>query len=52
MAPDLRGFGYADKPGAEMGHDSQTDAKDLADLMTMLGYDTTYVQGKDGNSCP
>ncbi|KAJ4400332.1 hypothetical protein N0V91_008791 [Didymella pomorum] len=47
VAPDLRGFGYTDKPGAEMGYDSRTNAKDLADLMTMLGYNTFYVHGED-----
>ena len=47
VAPDLRGFGYTDKPGAETGYDSRTNAKDLADLMTMLGYNTFYVHGED-----
>ena len=47
VAPDLRGFGYTDKPGAEMGYDSRTNAKDLADLMTTLGYNTFYVHGED-----
>ncbi|UPX12286.1 Haloacetate dehalogenase [Ascochyta rabiei] len=47
VAPDLRGFGYTDKPGAEMGYDSRTNAKDLADLMTMLGHSTFYVHGED-----
>jgi hypothetical protein len=50
VAPDLRGFGYTDKPGAEMGYDSRTNAKDLADLMTMLGHDTFYVHGEDRKS--
>lgn len=47
IAPDLRGFGYTDKPGAEMGYDSRTNAKDLADLMNMLGFKTFYVHGED-----
>lgn len=47
VAPDLRGFGYTDKPGAEMGYDSRTNAKDLAGLMTMLGYKEFYVHGED-----
>lgn len=51
VAPDLRGFGYTDKPGAEMGYDSRTNAKDLADLMTMLGHNTFYVHGEDRKSC-
>lgn len=51
VAPDLRGFGYTDKPGAEMGYDSRTEAKDLADLMTMLGYQTFYVHGEDRKYC-
>ena len=52
VAPDVRGFGYTDKPGAEMGYDSRTNAKDLADLMTMLGYDTFYVHGEDRKPPP
>ena len=31
IAPDLRGFGDTDKPKAEQGYDSLTNAKDLAD---------------------
>ncbi|KAF9695175.1 hypothetical protein EKO04_006869 [Ascochyta lentis] len=30
-----------------MGYDSRTNAKDLADLMTMLGHDRFYVHGED-----
>lgn len=51
VAPDLRNFGYTDKPRAEMGYDSRTNAKDLADLMTMLGHNTFYVHGEDRKSC-
>lgn len=47
VAPDLRGFGYTDKPGAEMGYNSTANANDLADLMTMLGYDRFHVHGED-----
>lgn len=47
IAPDLRGFGDTDKPKAEMGYDSLTNAKDLADLMASLGYDKYYVHGED-----
>jgi hypothetical protein len=50
VAPDLRGFGYPDKLGAEMGYDSRTEAKDLADLVTVLGYETFYVHGEDRRS--
>lgn len=47
IAPDLRGFGYTDKPPAAMGYDSRTNAADLAELMTQLGYDTFHVHGED-----
>lgn len=47
VAPDLRGFGYTDKPPAAMGYDSRTQAADLAGLMSLLGYNTFYVHGED-----
>ena len=47
VAPDLRGFGYTDKPPAEEGYDSLTNAKDMAELMTFLGHDTFHVHGED-----
>jgi pimeloyl-ACP methyl ester carboxylesterase len=47
VAPDLRGFGYTDKPPATDGCDSMTNAKDLADLMTQLGHGKLYVHGED-----
>lgn len=47
VAPDLRGFGYTDKPPAEEGYDSLTNAKDVSELMTFLGHDTFHVHGED-----
>ncbi|KAH7082611.1 soluble epoxide hydrolase [Paraphoma chrysanthemicola] len=47
VAPDLRGFGYTDKPGAEIGYNSSANAQDLANLMTMLGYEQFHVHGED-----
>lgn len=47
IAPDLRGFGDTDKPPAEDGYDSMTNARDLAELMEKLGYDKYYVHGED-----
>ncbi|KAF2033154.1 alpha/beta-hydrolase [Setomelanomma holmii] len=47
VEPDLRGFGYTDKPGAEIGYNSSPNAKDLADLMTKLGHEQFYVHGED-----
>lgn len=47
VAPDLRGFGYTDKPPAEEGYDSLTNAKDMAELMTFLGHETFHVHGED-----
>jgi len=47
VAPDLRGFGYTDKPPATEGYDSKTNAKDMADLMTQLGHEKFYLHGED-----
>jgi pimeloyl-ACP methyl ester carboxylesterase len=47
VAPDLRGFGYTDKPPATDGYDSGTNADDMADLMTQLGHEKFYVHGED-----
>lgn len=47
VAPDLRGFGYTDKPPAEEGYDSLTNAKDVAELMTQLGHETFHIHGED-----
>ncbi|MBO6882775.1 MAG: alpha/beta hydrolase [Marivita sp.] len=47
VAPDLRGFGYTDKPPVSEGYDSRTNAQDLAELMTFLGHDTFHVHGED-----
>lgn len=47
IAPDLRGFGDTDKPPAEDGYDSMTNARDLSELMEQLGYDRYYVHGED-----
>ena len=47
VAPDLRGFGYTDKPPVSEGYDSRTNAQDLAELMTFLGHDTFHLHGED-----
>lgn len=47
VAPDLRGFGDTDKPPASEGYDSETNAADLAGLMTALGHETFHVHGED-----
>ena len=47
VAPDLRGFGYTDKPGASAGYDNLTMVQDLDELMTGLGYDRFYIHGED-----
>lgn len=47
VAPDIRGFGYTDKPGASEGYDSLTVTKDLDELMVSLGYDRFYLHGED-----
>ena len=47
VAPDLRGFGYTDKPGASAGYDNETMVKDLDELMDSLGYDRFYIHGED-----
>lgn len=47
IAPDLRGFGYTDKPGASCGYDNLTMVQDLDELMESLGYDRFYIHGED-----
>lgn len=47
VAPDLRGFGDTDKPPAEEGYDSRTNARDMAELMTQLGHDRFHLHGED-----
>ena len=47
VAPDLRGFGHTDKPPAEEGYDSLTNAKDMAELMTFLGHESFHLHGED-----
>lgn len=47
VAPDLRGFGYTDKPPSTDGYDSKEQAADVADLMTHLGHDKFHVHGED-----
>lgn len=47
VAPDLRGFGYTDKPGASQGYDSLTVVQDLYELMQHLGHERFYIHGED-----
>ena len=47
VVPDLRGFGDTDKPPAEEGYDSLTNARDMAALMTHLGHDSFHLHGED-----
>ena len=47
VAPDLRGFGYTDKPPAEEGYDSLTNAVDVAELMSQLGHERFHLHGED-----
>ncbi|KAF2206463.1 hypothetical protein CERZMDRAFT_103366 [Cercospora zeae-maydis SCOH1-5] len=47
VAPDLRGFGYTDKPPSTDGYDSKEQAADVADLMTLLGHEKFYLHGED-----
>lgn len=47
VAPDLRGFGYTDKPPVEEGYDSLTNARDMAELMSFLGHETFHLHGED-----
>lgn len=47
VAPDLRGFGYTDKPPVSEGYDSLTNATDVAELMAQLGHETYHVHGED-----
>ena len=47
VAPDLRGFGYTDKPPVEEGYDSLTNAQDVSELMAQLGHSKFHVHGED-----
>lgn len=47
VAPDLRGFGYTDKPPATEGYTSKEQASDVAELMTQLGHEKFYLHGED-----
>ncbi len=47
IAPDIRGFGYTDKPGASAGYDNLTVTQDLDELMVSLGIDRFYIHGED-----
>ena len=47
VAPDLRGFGYTEKPPATEGYDSATNANDVAELMTNLGHENFHLHGED-----
>ncbi|EMC93857.1 hypothetical protein BAUCODRAFT_124609 [Baudoinia panamericana UAMH 10762] len=47
VAPDLRGFGYTDKPPATEGYDCGENADDVAELMSQLGHERFFVHGED-----
>lgn len=47
VAPDLRGFGYTDKPPTTEGYDSATNVKDVTELMDQLGHEKFFVHGED-----
>ena len=45
VAPDLRGYGYSDKPAG--GYDKRTMAADVKELAALLGYRQIAVVGHD-----
>lgn len=45
IAPDMRGFGYSDKPLS--GYDTRTAAADLYELARSLGYERVALVGHD-----
>lgn len=50
VMPDLRGYGDSQKPQGLLDHSNyskRTMAKDVAELMTQLGYQQFYVAGHD-----
>lgn len=47
IAPDLRGFGHTDIPGASEGYDSLTNVKDIDELMVSLGIDKFHIHSED-----
>jgi len=47
VAPDLRGFGYTDKPPTTDGYTSKEQASDVVELMNQLGHEEFHVHGED-----
>lgn len=47
VAPDLRGFGYSDKPEAAAGYDNLTMVEDIDQLMKSLNFQRFYIHGED-----
>lgn len=45
IMPDLRGYGYSDKP--DTGYDKRTMAEDIRQLVTHFGYDRIALVGHD-----
>jgi len=45
IAPDMRGFGYSDKPLS--GYDTRTAASDLYELVRSLGHEQIALVGHD-----
>lgn len=45
IVPDLRGFGYSDKPPT--GYDTRTSASDIYQLMRALGHERAFMVGHD-----
>ena len=45
IAPDLRGYGYSDKPAG--GYDKRTMATDIHELVRSLGYNRIKLVGHD-----
>lgn len=45
IVPDLRGYGYTEKPPA--GYDKRTMARDIFELMRLLGYEKIVLVGHD-----
>ncbi|OAG05890.1 putative hydrolase or acyltransferase of alpha/beta superfamily [Paraphaeosphaeria sporulosa] len=47
VAPDVRGFGYTDRPPAAMRYNNTAQAADMAGLMSLLGFERFTVHGED-----
>jgi epoxide hydrolase 4 len=47
VAPDMRGYGQSDKPHAVSAYNYKILAKDIAEIIKVLGYEKAFIVGHD-----